>query len=87
MPNIVPVNRAGNHRTGSLPSSITPAQIKKVLGFAANIDDDKTKVKHSWGFTVDGKFAAVWDYKGSRWSTFDPDGVLPGLFSALQPAS
>lgn len=83
-PKIVPIARAGDHRTGSLPSNITPAQIKKILGFAANVDDDKDKVKHSWGFEVDGKFAAIWDYKGSRWSTFDPDGVLPGLFSALQ---
>lgn len=24
--------------------------------------------------------AGIWDYKGTRWSVFDPDGVLPLLF-------
>lgn len=81
-PTIVAVARAGDHRTGSLPSTVTPAQIKKILGFAANIDDDKDKVKYSWGFEVDGKYAAIWDYKGSRWSTFDPANVLPALFAS-----
>lgn len=81
-PVVVAVPEAGSHRTGDLPSSITPAQIKKVLGFKANVDDDGSKVKHSWGFTVDGKQAGIWDYKGSRWSVYDPHGVVPPLFRA-----
>lgn len=79
-PAIVAVNQCGDHRTGSLSPNITPAQIQKVLGFKANIADDDSKVKYSWGFTVNGKRAGIWDYKGSRWSIYDPDGVVPDLF-------
>lgn len=82
-PVIVAVNQAGDHNTGSMPSGITVAQINKVLGFKPNIDDDESKVKYSWGFTVDGKRAGIWDYKGHRWSIYDPDGVVPGLFANL----
>lgn len=80
---IQPVNEAGDHRTGTLSASVTVAEIEKVLGFKANIDDDESRVTHSWGFTVNGKRAGIWDYKGSRWSVFDPDGVLPALFPGL----
>jgi len=82
-PVIEPVNEAGDHRTHSLPPHITAPQIQKVLGFKANIDDDNTKVKHSWGFTVNGKRAGIWDYKGSRWSVYDPEGVVAPLFAHL----
>ena len=80
---IVPVNRCGPHRTGTM-NNISATEIEEILGFEANCDDDESKVKYSWGFTVNGKYAAIWDYKGSwsrdSWSTYDPDGVLEGLF-------
>lgn len=87
-PTIVPVNQCGDHRTGDLPPSLTPEAIAAVLGFAANIDDDESKVRFSWGFEVNGKRCGIWDYKGSRWSTFDPDNVLPELFAnAIEKAA
>ena len=82
--NIMPVDRAGPYRTGTL-DLVTPADIEKVLGFPPNIEDDPDKVKYSWGFEADGKFAAIWDYKGSHklrvWSTYDPDGIIATLFN------
>jgi hypothetical protein len=83
MPTILPVDEPGPSRTGTLVGP-TAKTIEKVLGFKANIQDDAAKVKYSWGFTVDGKFAAIWDYYGSwrerSWSTYDPHKVLPLLF-------
>ena len=81
--NIVPVDRPGSYRTGTL-SGLTAEDIEQVLGFKANVEDDPDKVKYSWGFNVDGKFVGIWDYKGSHkyktWSTYDPDGILKSLF-------
>ncbi len=81
---IVPVDRAGSYRTGTL-QSVTASDIEKVLGFPPNIEDDPDKVKYSWGFEVDGKFAAIWDFKESHklhvWSTYDPDGIIDSLFN------
>ena len=71
----------GYYKTGSLPASITPERIAAVLGFGPNIDDDPDKVEHSWGFTVGGKRCGIWDYRGARWSVYDPAGVLPELFA------
>ena len=81
MPKIVAIDKAGSHKTGSLPDSLSSHDIEAVLGFPANIKDDEYKVRHSWGFTVDGKECGIWDYKGSRWSVYDPHNVLPALFS------
>ena len=80
MPKIEPLNEAGGSCDYKLPSNITVAQIEKILGFKANVDDDIDKVKYSWGFTVDGKRAGIWDYKGSRWSVLDPHDVVKALF-------
>ena len=60
--NIVPVDRPGSYRTGTL-SGLTAEDIEQVLGFKANVEDDPDKVKYSWGFNVDGKFVGIWDYK------------------------
>ena len=80
---IIPVNKAGPYRTGTL-KDVSYSQIVEALGFEENIDDDPDKVKYSWGFEVDGKYVAIWDYKGSHkmkvWSTYDPDGILESLF-------
>ncbi len=80
---IVPVSKVGPHRTGKM-TNISAEKIAEILGFDANCDDDPYKVKYSWGFTVNGKYAAIWDYHGSHahnsWSTYDPDDVLEDVF-------
>ena len=82
--NIVPVDRAGPYRTGTL-DLVTPEEIEMVLGFPPNIEDDPDKVKYSWGFEADGKFAAIWDYKDSYklrvFSIYDPNGIIATLFN------
>jgi hypothetical protein len=80
---IEPSDIAGSHRTGTL-KNVTVADISRVLGFEANIEDDPYKVVNSWGFTVDGERCAIWDYKGSHtynsFSTFGPRAVFEQLF-------
>ncbi len=63
-----------SHRTGSLSSAITPAQIDKALGGKQFRDSsfDEYKVKFQWSFLVDGVECSIWDYKGSKWSTYGP---------------
>jgi len=80
-PVILPVAEAGDYRTGSLPNTLKPEDITAVLGFPPNVHDDPFKTVDSWGFTVDGVRCGIWDYKGSRWSVYDPSNVLPALFS------
>ncbi len=76
-------NLAGQYRTGTLVK-YTLEQITKILGFPPNVLDDKLKVEHSWGFTVNGHECGIWDYKGSHnfgiWSVYDPANVLGELF-------
>lgn len=69
------VDRSGPYKTGSLPSTITPEQIIAVLG-SPNISDDEEKVTYSWGFTIDGELCGIWDFKGTRWSTFGPTNKI-----------
>lgn len=80
---IVPINKAGSHRTGQI-SGYCVADINKILGFKPNVSDDPDKVKYSWGFTADGVECGIWDYKGSYksrcYSTFGPDKVFETLF-------
>jgi hypothetical protein len=80
---IIAVDEAGPSKTGSMEGP-SAEEIADRLGFKANVEDDPYKVKYSWGFEVDGKFAAIWDYKGSwmskYWSTYDPHRVIPTLF-------
>lgn len=82
MPNIMPVDKPGDCKTGTLHASAE--EIERVLGFPPNVEDDPDKVEHSWGFTVDGVRCGIWDYKGSGgcgvFSVYDPQGVLPTLF-------
>jgi len=72
------------HRTGYLKGT-SYAGVVQTLGFMPNVEDDVDKVKYSWLFKVDGKVAAIWDYKGSasmgHWSVYDPHHVLGALFS------
>lgn len=82
-PVILPVDRGGDSRTSSI-DGLTHAQIVERIGFPANVQDDESKVKYSWGFTVDGERCGVWDYKGSHefnsWSAFGPRAALNKVF-------
>jgi hypothetical protein len=78
---ITPVNKTGDHRTGSL-TGLNVADVTRILGFAPNCEDDPDKVENSWGFEVDGVLCGVWDYKGSMFSTFGPADTLRKVFGA-----
>lgn len=78
-PVIKPVSEPGDSRTAGV-DGLTVAQVEKLIGFSANCKDDPSKVKHSWGFTVDGVRCGVWDYKGSeRDNSFSAWGPLSAL--------
>ena len=61
--------------------SLSVTDIEQVLGFAARVNAYENKVKVSWSFEVNGARCGIWDYKGSRWSVFDPENVLSDLFA------
>jgi hypothetical protein len=70
-----------SHKQGTITA--TKAEIVKVLGFAPNVEDDASRVVSSWGFTIDGTDAAIWDYKGSEeWNTYSYyNPLVPELFN------
>lgn len=80
---ITPFKKVGQSRTGTL-EDVTVDEINQILGFEPNCEDDPAKVKHSWGFKVDGKHCGIWDYKGSEqfnsFSTYGPAIVFIKLF-------
>jgi len=86
---IVPNTNAGAHCMHRL-FNLTAQDIQARLGFAANVKDDPSKVRYSWGFDViteDGVTytdLGIWDYKGSylfqHFSAFGPLEVLEALF-------
>jgi hypothetical protein len=73
-PVIEPTNEPGLCRQTSL-KDVSYERICEVLGFKPNVRDDPDKVKYSWGFTIDGEPAGIWDYKGSHkfnsWSVYN----------------
>lgn len=84
-PVIKPTKYVGSYKTGTLWRT-SKDEITDALGFEPNIDDDPDKVENSWGFTVNGKPCAIWDWKGSHlghrpyWSVYDPEHVLHEVF-------
>lgn len=82
-PTILPVNEAGDSRTGTI-NGLTTKQVEERIGFPPNLKGDPDKVKHEWGFTVNGMRCGVWDYKGSedynQFSTFGPLKALHLVF-------
>lgn len=72
----------GWHRTGGLSATLSVGDIVRAVGFSPNVSDDESKVRHSWALEVDGHKVGIWDYKGARWSVYDPDGVIGLLFGA-----
>ena len=78
-PVIVPVPQCGGSRTATI-TGLSANEISDLLGFPPNCDDDEDKVVHSWGFTIDGEFCGVWDYKGSHhFKQFSADGKVGTL--------
>jgi len=77
-------SKVGTSWTKQLSSDYTVADITRILGFKPNCEDDTSKVKYSWLFTVNGNLCGIWDYKGSRWSAYDPDNMLNELFSVIK---
>lgn len=87
--NIQPINKPGASRTGLL-YNMTREKIIEKLGFEPNVQDDPSKVKDSWGFTVDGKEFGIWDYKGSQqighYSFYGDKETMAKIFGWLQVA-
>lgn len=83
LPVILPVEEYGQGKTASI-KGLNDREVAARIGFISNQKDDPGKVKHSWGFTVDGVRCAVWDYKGShlqgRWSAWGPMDALRKVF-------
>lgn len=69
------------HRSSSAKGTLdVPLEkILQVLG-EPNVDDDTTKVTHSWSYIVDGEHVAIWDYKGHRWSYDGKYSTMVKLF-------
>ena len=70
-----------SYKTGQLSSSLSKEDIDRILGFEGNQEesgDGKSTVV--WDFRVDGVDCSIWDYKGSRWSTFGPSSIFQELF-------
>lgn len=83
-PKIIPTGVLGECWNYDLTDSLTQKQISSRLGFLPNCQDDTSKVRYSWGFTVNGSPCGIWDYKGSRWSVYDPDRVLHLVFPEIE---
>lgn len=79
--NIIPNDTICGYRQGGISDKVTYETIVERLG-PPNVDDDPVKVTCSWGYTVDGKDVAIWDYKGSRWSYYGDTKTLKKLFGA-----
>lgn len=67
-------------RTGGLNPTLTEADITAALNVRPVNGSDDGKVTLTWRFTVDGVRCEIWDYKGSRWSTFGPAKALAKVF-------
>ena len=84
---IEPVLKVGNGWDCGITA--TYARIVEVLGFEPNVThlDDPSKVKASWGFTVDGVRCGIWCYKYygntkncTEWSFYGPEKIARKLF-------
>lgn len=78
---IIPFDISGSHKQYQI-NNITAKEIEKILGFKSNMSDDDQKVKYSWGFKVNNKKCAIWDYKGShKYNEFSAWGDYETLVS------
>lgn len=70
-----------SHKTGTLSSSLSKADIDRILGFEANQGESGDgKVTVGWDFKIGDEEFAIWDYKGARWSTYGSSSALTELF-------
>ena len=71
-----------SHKTGSLDESISVGDINRALGNKIKASSGD-KSRYHWEFLIDGDECAIWDYKGSRWSTYGPASAFAkiGLIS------
>ncbi len=80
---ITPVDQIGPNKQHGI-CGIPIARMVELMANAALLDDDESKVSHSWGFAVNGVFCAVWSYKGSEqvgaWSAYGPIESLRLVF-------
>ena len=83
--NIEPEYKVGSCRT-ALVHGLNYMQMREKIGFDPNVThlDDPMKVDASWGMKVDGRFCAIWSYKGSGthsvWSAYGDHEKLAELF-------
>lgn len=77
-----PASWISSHRTGSLDESLSVGDINRALGNKIKATSGD-KSRYQWDFLVDGVECAIWDYKGSRWSTYGPASAFAkiGLMS------
>ena len=84
---IEPILKVGDSWNSGI--TVSYDQILEVLGFEPNVThlDDPSKVKASWGFTVDGVRCGIWCYKYygnpkkcTTWSFFGPKKIAEQLF-------
>lgn len=67
----------GGGLTHHLPC-LPEREITRRLGVFPIIDDSPDgKVTREWRVRIDGHLACIWDYRGERWSAFDPHEILP----------
>jgi hypothetical protein len=71
----------GTSKTGSLSPSLSVDDIQSRLGKRIKCDTDSGdgKVRYYWLFEVNGSIAAIWDYYGTRWSTYGPRSAFEDL--------
>jgi hypothetical protein len=68
------------YKTGSI-IGLSARDISVILGFLPNGEGDGYKVTKEWTFRVIGLGeCAIWDWKGSEWSTFGPHDLLRLIF-------
>ena len=85
MPHKIVRQKSQGSLTCKLPSTLPIARIIAVLGQPLDACDvgDNIKTIYEWSVTVDGHPLAIWDYKGFRWSCYDPDSIVWDLFPEL----
>jgi hypothetical protein len=80
---IQPCTIDGSFRSHQLPETLSADDISTRLGFPPNGAHDPSKSTTEWSGRIDGQAFAIWDYRGHRWSAYDPRGRLRDLFPEL----
>jgi hypothetical protein len=72
-------------QTGRLSDNLSIQDIIDTLGMEPNFGDSEDgKTSIGWVFSYKGRMAAIWDYKGSRWSIWEStSGIAAELFPGM----